>query len=322
MKATQITKIIIRLLLGAFFIITAILKLLTVEQFELYIYSFDIMNFVLATVAARAIITFEFLLGTFLILKCFYKQVWYLTMITLIGFTFFLIYAAIFRNDANCHCMGDLVVMKPLPSIIKNLISIALLIFIKNQTEIKFRFKKLVIVLLVAVAIIVPFIVFPMDVLYNKMFTKEEELINTKAFEEYKQDSIFQTAFMVQLDSTVYQNKVDSGNYLIGFISSGCKYCKVGNAKLHQLVSCNNIDKTKIKFVIFGDSTSTEIFKKETETSDYQYVIMKHDADDFYKFLGITNGSFPKYLYLENGKITKAITAQGFNEDELKTKLQ
>jgi hypothetical protein len=49
---------------------------------------------------------------------------------------------------------------------------------------------------------------------------------------------------------------------------------------------------------------------------------MKHDTENLYKFIEITNGSFPKYLYLENGKVTKAITAQGFNEDEIKTNLQ
>ena len=321
MKATQITKNVIRLLLGAFFIATAILKLITVEQFELYIYSFNVMSFVFATMAARAVIAFEFLLGAFLMLKCFYKQVWYLTMITLIGFTFFLVYAAIFRNDANCHCMGDLIVMKPLPSILKNLISIILLIFIKNQTESKFRFKKWIIALLFTAAVIVPFVVFPMDIFYN-IFSKNEELINEKSFEEYKQDSVFQAAFTVYSDSATSQNRVDSGNYLIGFVSSGCKYCKIGNAKLHQLVSCNNIDKTKIKFVIFGDSTAAKTFQKETETSEYQYIIMKHDTENLYKFIEITNGSFPKYLYLENGKVTKAITAQGFNEDEIKTNLQ
>jgi uncharacterized membrane protein YphA (DoxX/SURF4 family) len=304
MKASQIIKIIIRLLIGVFFITTAILKLITIEQFELYIYSFDIMSFVLATVAARAIIAFEFLLGAFLILKYFYKYVWYLTMITLIGFTFFLIYAAIFRNDANCHCMGDLVKMNPLQSIVKNLISIGLLFFVKNQTESRFRFKKWGIALLFAVAIIVPFVIFPMDVLYNKI-KAPEDLVNEKAFELYKQDSIFRTSF-----------NVDSGRYLIGFVSSGCKYCKLGNAKIHQLVSCNEIDKTKIKFVIVGDSVAVKNFREETQTTDYQYLKI-----DPYPFLNITNGAFPKYVYVENGKITKAVNSWGIDENELKTKL-
>jgi len=306
MKKIQIIKMVIRLLLGTFLITTAILKLITIEPFELYIYSFNIMSFVLAALAARVIIAFEFLLGAFLIIKIFYKPVWYATMTMLIGFTFFLIYAAIFRNDSNCHCMGDIILMKPLPSIVKNLISITLLVLIKNQTENKFKFKKIVVGLLVAIAIVVPFFVFPMDVLYNKI-RAPKDLINEKAFAFYKQDSTFRTAF-----------NVDSGCYLIGFVTSKCPYCKTGNAKLHQLATCNQIDKTKIKFIILGDSVSVKQFQNDTETGDYQYITINKP----YLFLNITNGSFPKYIYIENGEITKAINAQGFNEPELKMRLK
>ncbi|MDR1112837.1 MAG: hypothetical protein LBL18_03650, partial [Bacteroidales bacterium] len=190
-------------------------------------------------------------------------------------------------------------------SVIKNLISIGLFLFVKNQTESRFRFKKWAIALLLAVAVIVPFVVFPMDVLYNKI-KAPEDLVNEKAFELYRQeDSTFRTSF-----------NVDSGRYMIGFVSSSCKYCKTGNAKIHQLVSCNEIDKSRIKFIIVGDSASVKNFKEETQTTDYQYLNI-----DPYSFLNITNGAFPKYIYVENGKITKAVNSWGIDENELKTKL-
>ena len=39
----------------------------------------------------------------------------------MIGFTLFLIYTAIYRNDANCHCFGSFIEINPVESIIKNI---------------------------------------------------------------------------------------------------------------------------------------------------------------------------------------------------------
>ena len=54
-KLINILKIIVRVGVGLFFIVSAILKLLSIENFELYIYSFNLMSFLLSGVAARCI---------------------------------------------------------------------------------------------------------------------------------------------------------------------------------------------------------------------------------------------------------------------------
>ena len=46
LNSLNIIKLIIRLLLGVFFISTAVLKLLSIDSFEVYIYSFGIVNYV------------------------------------------------------------------------------------------------------------------------------------------------------------------------------------------------------------------------------------------------------------------------------------
>lgn len=132
-KFEKYLKAVIRIGLGLFFIVSAILKLLSLDNFELYIYSFNLMNLTLCGLVARAIIACELLVGILLIIKVKYKFAWWLTLLMLIGFSLLLIYVILFRNDSNCHCMGDLVEIKPSMSLIKNLVGIALLMCVRKR---------------------------------------------------------------------------------------------------------------------------------------------------------------------------------------------
>ena len=69
----SILKMVIRIGIGLFFIVSAVLKLLSLDSFELYIYSFNIVNFVWSGLVARAIIACEILVGVLLIAKVRYK---------------------------------------------------------------------------------------------------------------------------------------------------------------------------------------------------------------------------------------------------------
>jgi uncharacterized membrane protein YphA (DoxX/SURF4 family) len=305
MNIPNYIKLTLRLLLGAFFIVTAILKLFSLDHFELYIYSFNVMNFVLATVAARVIIAFEFLLGAFLMLKCFYRYVWWLMLLTLTGFTFFLIYVALFRQDSNCHCMGNLIELNPIESIIKNIISIAALIFVGKQSESVFRFKKPVIGVVFCVSILVPFVAFPMDVLYNA-FRTEHAMVNPEAFEILKQDS----AFVSTVD-------IDQDKHIIAVVASGCKFCKISSTKLNQIIDKNSLHKDKIIFVIWGDTASVRDFQNETQTRDYKYALINPLTA-----IDVTFGHFPTFIYTENGAVTNAVDFRGMNEEDVVTVLK
>ena len=59
----KVIKFILRILIGGFFITTAILKLLSLDSFEIYIYSFNIFSFNLCAIIARLVIAAELLVG-------------------------------------------------------------------------------------------------------------------------------------------------------------------------------------------------------------------------------------------------------------------
>ena len=304
MKPIEIIKLIIRIALGGMFITTAILKLLSIDEFELYIYSFELFDYVLVTVFSRLVIAFEFLMGVGLIAKIRYKYVWWLTMLMMIGFTFFLTYVAIFRNDSNCHCFGDFVELNPLHSIFKNLITILFLLFVYKENDYEFRFKKLVTALAFAVALIVPFIVVPMDALYNKIKSPFKE-VNIEAFEEMKQDSTMQ-AF-----------NVEEGNHIVAFFISKCQFCKLGIKKVHSVVERNELDQDKIKIIISGDEEHIKQFKEESNTESYNYFTISPFIS-----MGVMYGSFPTFLYVTDGKVVKAGDLRSLEEKDIVEFLQ
>lgn len=308
MKPIDVAKLILRFLVGGMFISTAILKLISIEEFELYIYSFDIFNYVIVAVLSRFLIAFEFLLGIFLILKIHYKYVWGLTMLTMIGFTLFLCYVALFRNDANCHCFGEFVELDPISSIVKNIVTIVLLLLIRKENDCQYGGRKwlrnLLLGLGISAAAIIPFTVQPMDGLYAKLYASEDG-VNLTAFEALK------------MDTTLHNFSVEDGDYMLAFVISGCKYCKIGMKKINSIVEKHDLEHAKIKIMIAGSEQNIENFKELTGIEDYPIFPMSPITS-----IRVVNGSFPTYVYVKDGEVQKSIDMKGIDENELVNFLQ
>ena len=86
---SSVINLTIRLLLGVFFIGTAVLKLLSIDNFEIYIYSFNIFSYITTTFFSRLLIFIELIIGISLIFKICFKQIWWLTMLMMVFFTIF-----------------------------------------------------------------------------------------------------------------------------------------------------------------------------------------------------------------------------------------
>lgn len=297
----KVIKFVLRILIGGFFITTAILKLLSLDSFEIYIYSFNLFSFNLCAIIARLVIAAELLVGAFLIAKILYKPTWWLTLLMLVGFSFFLVYVAIFRQDSNCHCMGDIVELNPVYSIIKNLITIVLLLFIRKEEDYHFKGKKAVGIILAVLAVGVPFILFPTDAAYN-LFKKSDNTVNEKSFEQFMQDSVAQSL------------NIQKGNYVLGYLASGCKYCKLSAKKINTMVENNQLDTNKVVFIIWGSDESIQKFKEETEAKHFRYAkIGPIEA------IQIVSGQFPTYVLVKDGKPVEAMDIRGLNDNKIRS---
>jgi len=301
----NILKIIIRIGIGVFFIASAILKLISIDNFELYIYSFNIFSFTMSGLAARAIIACELLVGILLIAKVKYKEAWWLTMLMLVGFSLLLVYVILFRNDSNCHCMGDLVEIKPSLSLIKNLLVIALMLLIRKEEDYRFRGRVSVLVIAILTAIAVPFALFPMDNIYNLFSKTSTKSCNEAEFNSFLQDSVMQDIHL------------DEGNFIVGVVSSGCKFCRIGCLKMSEMVTFNKIDSTKVLYFIWGDSTSVQKFRKETKSEPFLYVPINP-----VKAIRITDGAFPLFLFIQDGEVQRTADLRQLTEKEVVSHLK
>ncbi|MDD4395391.1 MAG: DoxX family membrane protein [Bacteroidales bacterium] len=346
MKKIAIVQSVIRMMLGIMFIVAAILKLISLDNFEIYIYSYQLFSLSLTALAARGIIAFEMLLGIFLLFKFYYRETWWVSMCTMAAFTLFLIYAAIFRNDTNCHCFGDIVPINPVNSIIKNLIVIGLLIFIYNRkqprifaglqrnenSKLRFqigltvndyskKFKKWIISICGVAAFIVSFILFPPNYFYNMIFSENEYVI-TQVYEQAKKDS----SLYIKLTDVQYDKikdtvtfemdtcrlPIDTGRYLIAIMGSGCKYCKQSANLIRNLFEVNQLNPDQFKILLWGPAPSLARFIRLTETMPYEIrQITPCLAIDMAK------GNFPTFMLIENGEITDAFNYRGISESQI-----
>ena len=297
----NILKIIIRIGIGVFFIVSAILKLLSLDHFELYIYSFNLFNLTLSGLAARSIIAAEVLVGILLITKVKYKPAWWLTLLMLIGFSLLLVYVILFRNDSNCHCMGELVEMKPSISLIKNFVGIALLFLIRKEEDYAFRKRTRVLVLAgtLLAAIVPPFVLFPIDNIYSAIFKSDKNNFNEASF----------NALMA--DSTMQDVNLDKGNYIVGIVSSGCEFCRTSCLKMSEITKHNQLDSTKIIYFIWGDSTSVKAFPAETKTEAFRYVKINP-----LMAIRVTN-TFPLYLFMKDGSVERTADLHQLTENSV-----
>ena len=317
----DLSKKALRIILGTIFITAAFLKLLSIDYFEIYIYSFNIFSFTLTTVVSRLLIAVELLLGFGLILKIYYKQVWWLSMLIMVGFTLFLAYVIIYRNDDNCHCFGELVKLNPSESIFKNAISVLFLLVIRKEEDCKYRpkMKKWLMWLSISLALALPFVVFPMDKLYKKIISKDNN-INILAFDNSLKDSIDIVKIdVVFVNDTIMINRdsllrfdVSKDKYIINYVSAGCEFCKMGVKKLKMMFEHNNIDKKHLKFMIWGYDKDIISFIEETKTTDCEFWFIPPLVS-----LDITFGKFPVYIWTANGDVINSGDLRDLDENKI-----
>lgn len=298
---------IIRIGIGSVFIMAAILKLIAIDEFEIYVYSFNVLNFLATSIFARLLVAGEFMLGLFMIFKMHWRFTWNTMMVVQILFTAFLTYTAIFRNDANCHCFGDLVELSPLESIAKNIVIIVLLFLLAKDRQPAFRHRSWHTSLIVGGTLLIVFVVTPPDVVYKMIYSTEKEISTVDLYDSF--DDV--VGFNSQ-QPTADSLRTVAGGKLIVIVSSGCKYCQLGIKKLSMVMKKKGQDTDKINIFIWGSDEGIFDFIKETGTEDYSYWrINPKQAID------ITYGRFPIFIWMEDGEVVDVGDFRDIDEKQL-----
>lgn len=298
-KLKEILPLMLKIVLGLVFIASAILKIIDMDQFEIYVYSYHFFSLNFSFLVARAAIIAELVLGVGLVSNCFHKLMWWGSMAMLIGYTLLLIYAQLIGRTDNCHCFGDVLQFNPWQSIIKNMVLMALFALVYKVKGICFRNDWFVLAGAIVVSTAAVFAVSPPDNFTSAY--KPQQNLNVELFDEALQQP--------PLD----EFHLDDGKKVVCFFSTACDYCQMSAHKLSLMQQFNGFPAENICYVFMGSEEGKSRFYELSQSQIYQDVIY----EDVVNLLKITSGVFPVILLLEDGEVVGEYEFRSMREKEI-----
>lgn len=281
-----------RSMAGVMFIVSAVLKFLSVDSFELFIYGLDWFSLSVSSFLVRTLLFTEMFMGVCLVTGLYGKLASRLSAALLLFFSVYLIYLAVTGKSDNCHCFGDFVEMKPLVSMGKNLL-LGLLLFLGwNLEDWQSRWRQALLAVVLVGSLLFAFVL------------KAPYGFGTKSV-GYSSDDF------AQLVSRHPELKAD-GKRILAFVSTGCKHCKMAARKLSITLRRTQFQDDSVHWFVIGDSARFRKFIEETEVDPVRYDFLPAS-----EFLKITKGTLPLIMLTEDGNVTKVMSNATFNENDI-----
>ncbi len=297
-KPARIAALTVRMALGAFFIVSAILKLLSIDEFEIYIFSYDVLQLKAAMLAARLVIVAEILVGIGLIANVWKRFVDTCALLMLVGFTVFLCYSALIGRTDNCQCMGALIEINPIHSIVKNAVLLLLLLVAMGARPWNWKPKWYLWVPVVLAPIVTVFVISAPD---NWLFGPAEEIYNAEELDK----ALAQGGDL----ETLHLNE---GRRVVAFLSPGCPYCRMADEKLTHICHRNDLDSAAFVYLLpTMDSTATELSLDTVSFVRPGYRIPNMT------YALITYGQRPMVFLMEAGKVTATCHYRNIDEQQI-----
>jgi uncharacterized membrane protein YphA (DoxX/SURF4 family)/thiol-disulfide isomerase/thioredoxin len=347
----------IRIIIAGLFLVSAYGKIYpdpsaygTISMFEvkqLYPLGF---NTELAKIFSRSLIGIEFGLGLLLLFPFDLKK-WVIPSVVLMLGVFVVhlsIQMAVSGNKGNCGCFGALLPMTPLEAILKNVLSIGLLLILWKRYGAQLPEKSNIWFLstVLSLCMLLMFIFIPTYKAATVVQTptpvvEQATAINTATDVSQTQDPkalktsgvVADTAGKVKKPKDLgpkpkksgyekYFANINEGKKLLCFFAPSCDHCR---ATAKQLVAMkNSIPDFPELQILFMDEAAEEIpdfFKFAGASFNFKTL----DIIEFWGVLG-GNRDVPGVAYLWNGNVVKFYHSpegpQAFNKEDLKTQLQ
>lgn len=289
----------IKILLGLLFIASAVLKVLDMDRFELYIYSYHFFSLNFSFLVARAAIILESVLGICLVTNIFHKQVWWASMAMLGAYTLLLIYALYAGRTDSCHCFGDYLQLDPKQSFLKNVALMLLFLPVYRVEEWRTPLRWPIFTLALIGSTVAVFAVSPPDN-FTRAYRSDNNL-NEAMFGELIDGP--------QLDSLPLRE----GKQVVCFFSTGCEYCQMAAQKLALMQQFHGFPSENITCVFMGIEENIPTFFAEAQTPEYRSVLYS----DVVKLVKAINGQFPTIVLMGNGTVVKTYGFRDMKEAEI-----
>lgn len=290
----------VKILLGLFFLVSAVLKFLAMDSFEIYIYSFHFFSLNASFMIARLAIILEVILGIGLISNTLHKVYWWGSLAMLTGYSLLLLYALYIGRTDSCHCFGDFIQLDPKQSLIKNGVLIFIFLMIYNSEELETPLRWPFFFLNIMASTIAVFVISPPDN-YTPNYDPEH-VVQMELFEE----TLNQPPFV--------NMNLREGKKVLCFFSTSCEYCEMAARKLSLMQRFYGFPAKNITCVFVGTSLGVARFYKEVGSPAYRYIL----CDDIVKVLEIIDGNVPVIVFMENGEVVHEYGFRNMREDEIK----
>lgn len=217
MQLARLSRYIPTVAVGVLFIISAILKMLGMAAFEMYLYEFQVVSFEVAAVVSRLIIAAELAVGIALLANI--KWADYVAGAMLLVFSIFLIVQIQQGHTGNCHCMGEVFDLPPDKSMSKNFLMLMLLFWGHRMTKYLKQSKKNWIITIVVVSLVSVVSVFAINRPDFMRLVKEREYSQEKLTEMLREK--FPSAL--------------EGDKVICVLSTHCGMCKMAARRMEGI---------------------------------------------------------------------------------------
>ena len=236
---------VLRLLVAIQFILFAMFKLLPMDTFitdgidrwsdKFLVKKLNISE-VLASYFSRFIIGAEFFLGIMLIFDNFLKKITIPLCVLMLSLFCFYLFPQI-GLSSNCGCGGDIITFTPLETIVKNILTIIILLFVYTESrDVRYRFSHLAILSLFIASIMLA--VFPISAKSNS-----DSVVSFLSFANYEDE---------------YNDK------LLCFFDAECDHCQKAARSLDSL--SNQFNDFPEIFIVFPDMTNGNASIEEIDT--------------------------------------------------------
>lgn len=274
-----------RIVLGTVFCVSAVLKLFSIEDFELYVFSLGLSGFDFSSIVSRFLVGLELLVGVLLVTRIWLRAANLTCALMLGGFSAFLLWRIIIGDTESCHCMGELIDLDPVSSLLKNAVSAVALAFVWNTPSRNLNVKTIWSIPAYIVIMAVIFIILPPDA-YLRIGRTPGDVVQER------------------LDEVVYESGLEEGRKVICFFSSKCEFCRNTMVKLTGIINRHGLSEEDIYFFFMKttkeDTDIMPFFDEFADGKRFSYTVLHHKV-----FLPVTNGSMPVILTIEDGRLLK-----------------
>lgn len=294
----RVAALAVRLLLGAFFVVSAIAKWVDIDHFEIHVFSYNLLSLNVSFLVARLVIVAELLVGIGLMSDIWHRFVNACTLLMLVGFTLFLGYAALVGRTDNCQCMGSLLEMNPVQSMLKNALLLLLLWIAMHAPEWRWHPKWW---LWLPVVLAVPTTLFVVSAPDNWLFGSEDEVFNADALREAIAD-----------DGQLGPLDLDERKHVVAFVTAGCQFCRMADQKLSSIWQRHELDSASLVYLVYTkDSTIAPLSLNDTSFQRPAFTVDKET------FMLITYGQRPMVMLMEEGEVKGSCHYRNISEGEI-----